>query len=501
MSIMKLEHITKRFPGVTALDDVNLEVEAGEILGIVGENGAGKSTLMQIISGRYPSGTYEGKIFVNGKEQRFRSTKDSENAGIAMIYQELSVHLDMSGTENIFLGDWKRKKSGLIDWAGMNTEAEEILKRLQMHLDPREKMRNLTNAEQQMICIGHALRKNPRILILDEPTAALPEKEVGVLFSTMRLLKEQGITIILISHKMDEVFSICDRLYVLRNGKTVASHGIDEVDLSQVVSEMIGHSLEVMYPKEDAEIGRELLRVEHLTVRHPFNPKKNILEDVSFTLHSGEILGLEGLVGSGRTELMCAIYRHENVVSGDIYICGKKVNIKSTTDALHNGIAMITEDRRADGFVGLMSIRKNITLSSLKKVSSHGTIRASAEKKCVDVYMDELKIKAPNADVRVETLSGGNQQKVVISKCLLTDPAVLLMDEPTRGVDVGAKTEIYKIMCDQAKAGKGIIMTSSERAELLNITDRMIVLSHGKIQGELNHDEYDENKIVSLCVR
>lgn len=482
------------------MDDVNIEVEKGEILGIVGENGAGKSTLMQIISGRYPFGTYEGQVIIHGKVQEFHSSRDSEKAGIAMIYQELSVHLDMSGTENIFLGDWKKKKNGLIDWKAMSQEAKTLLEKMQVHLDPDAKLRNLTNAEQQMVCICHALRKNPEILILDEPTAALPEKEVGILFQTMRSLREQGITIILISHKMDEVFSICDRLVVLRNGKTINSHKIGDVGLSQIVEEMIGHSLDVMYPKEAALIGEELLRVSHLTIKHPFNPQKNILEDISFTLRTGEILGLEGLVGSGRTELMRAIYGQGNIVSGEIFVRGKKVEINNPGDALANGIAMITEERRSDGFVGMLSVKKNITLSSLKKISRRGRIRPALENSFVDTFMQALRIKAPDTNVRVETLSGGNQQKVVISKCLLTEPTILLMDEPTRGVDVGAKTEIYKIMCDQAKSGKGIIMSSSERTELLNMTDRMLVLGKARIQGELSQKDYDEKIIMSMAV-
>lgn len=500
MNIMELTGITKRFPGVLALDNVNIEVRKGEILGIIGENGAGKSTLMQIISGRYPYGTYEGELKVAGEVQHFKSPKDSEKAGIAMIYQELSVHRAMNVIENVFLGDWIRKKNGLIDWKRMRAETLQILEQLQIHIDPDEKLQNLTNAEQQMICIGHALRKKPQILILDEPTAALPEKEVDILFDTIRHLKELGITIIMISHKMDEVFSLCDRLTVLRNGKTIASHIVGEVEFPQLVEEMIGHSLAIMYPKEEVKIGEELLRVENLTIRHPFNPHKNILENVSFVLHEGEILGLEGLVGSGRTELMCALYGQGIVLGGKIFIKGKEVVIRSPEEALANKIALITEDRRTDGFVGMLSIKKNITLSSLAKISRHGSIKASLEKKYVDQYMDQLRIKAPSSASRVENLSGGNQQKVVISKCLLTEPSILMMDEPTRGIDVGAKTEIYKIMCDQAKAGKGIIMTSSERAELLNMTDRMIVLSNGKIQGELTRDEYDEKKIVSMAV-
>lgn len=499
MNIMELKGITKRFPGVLALDDVNIQVRKGEILGVIGENGAGKSTLMQIISGCYPYGTYEGQVEVEGKAQHFRSPRDSERAGIAMIYQELSVHLDMSATENIFLGDWIRRKNGLVNWKEMHRQTREILERLQLHIDPNEKLRNLTKAEQQMICIGHALRKNPKILILDEPTAALPQKEVDILFDTIRRLKESGITIILISHKMDEVFSICDRLTILRNGKTIASHMVGEVDFPQIVEEMIGHSLAVMYPKEPTPLGEELLRVENLTIRHPFNPRKNILENVSFTLRAGEILGLEGLVGSGRTELMCAIYGQGNVVDGKIFVRGQEVNIRSPKAALVNRIALITEDRRTDGFVGLLSIKKNITLSSLKKISRWGSICAAREREFVDRYMEQLKIKAPSSASRVENLSGGNQQKVVISKCLLTEPVILMMDEPTRGIDVGAKTEIYKIMCDQAKAGKGIIMTSSERAELLNMTDRMLVLSQGRIQGELTREEYDEKRIVTMA--
>ena len=328
-----------------------------------------------------------------------------------------------------------------------------------------------------------------------------PEKEVDILFTTIKKLKSRGITIILISHKMDEVFSLCDRLCVIRNGKTIATHNIQEVCLEQIVEEMIGHSIGTMYPKEKVEIGEELLRVEHLTIRHPFNYHKNILEDVSFTLHSGEILGLEGLVGSGRTELMRAIYGQGDIIAGDIYIRGKKMDINSPKKAIQNGVVLITEERRSDGFIGMMSIKKNISLSSLHKVSKHNILSPILENQFVHEYMEKLRIKAPNSEVAVENLSGGNQQKVVISKCLLADPSVLMMDEPTRGVDVGAKTEIYKIMNEQAKQGKGIIMTSSERAELLNMTDRMIVIGKSKVQGVLEHCEYNEKRIVALAAQ
>ena len=496
--VIEMRDIVKRFGDFVANDHVQLKLHKGEVLAILGENGAGKSTLMNILYGMLrPS---SGEILVRGQKVEMDSPEKAISLGIGMVHQHFMLIPPFTVAENIILG--AEPMQGLtVDLNGAKKKIRELSEQYHLMVDVDAKVEDISVGMQQRVEILKVLYRGADILILDEPTAALPEKEVEILFSTIRKLKSRGITIILISHKMDEVFSLCDRLCVIRNGKTIATHDIHEVSLEQVVEEMIGHSIGTMYPKEDVEIGEELLRVEHLTIRHPFNYHKNILEDVSFTLHAGEILGLEGLVGSGRTELMRALYGQGDVLTGDIYVKGKKMDIRSPKNAIQNGIVLITEERRSDGFIGMMSIKKNVSLSSLHKISRHNILCPILENKFVNEYMEKLRIKAPSTEVAVENLSGGNQQKVVISKCLLADPSILMMDEPTRGVDVGAKTEIYKIMNEQARQGKGIIMTSSERAELLNMTDRMIVIGKSKVQGVLEHDEYDEKRIVALAAQ
>ena len=341
MNIMELKEITKKFPGVVALNNVNFIVEAGEILALVGENGAGKSTLMQIISGRYANGSYDAEIYINGKKQIFKTTKCSEKSGIAMIYQELNAHLDMNVAKNVFMGDWIINSYGKIQWQSMHKQTNEFLSRLGINIDTNKKLRKLTNAEQQMVSICHALRKNPQILIMDEPTSTLPKKEVDILFNVICKLKNEGITIILITHKMDEVFTLCDRLTILRNGETVSSHKISEIKLNEVVTKMVGRSLSAIYPKKEVAIGDEILRVENLTIKHPFTNSKNIVENISFVLHQSEILALEGLVGSGRTEILNAIYGKGKIVSGKIFINGKEVVHKTSKDAIEKNIERI----------------------------------------------------------------------------------------------------------------------------------------------------------------
>lgn len=501
MKILEFENLTKRFYSVTALNRVSFSVNEGEILGIAGENGAGKSTLMQIISGVYPAGSFEGTIKLSGKPVSFHSPRDSERAGIAMIYQELSMHWDMSVAENLFLSAWPKKKTGLLNWGEMFSRAVSILDEIGISgIDPRLPIRELSKAQQQMVAICRALRAEPRILIMDEPTAALPQKEVDRLFEVVRQLKNKGMTVLLITHKLDEIMQNCDRVVVLRNGEFVAAHEIGQTTAAQLVTEMIGRSLKTMYPKETVAIGEEVLRVEHACVRHPFNPQKNILEDISFSLRKGEILGLEGLVGSGRSELLNAIYGKDALVKGSVFVEGQKVRLRSERDALKNGIALVTEDRRDDGFVGYMDIEQNITLASLDRVSRAGFILPQKELAAAAGFMRDLKIKAPSLQEPVSNLSGGNQQKVVLSKCLMTEPKIMLLDEPTRGVDVGAKTEIYRIMTELARRGIGIVFTSSERAELLEMCDRIIILANGKVCGSMDRTEFDERKIVQMEV-
>lgn len=498
--VLELKGITKRFPGVMALSNVDISVNEGELIGLVGENGAGKSTMMQIVSGVYPYGSYEGDLLVHGEPMSFHSPADSEKMGIAMIYQELSMHLDMSILENLFLGCWVRKKTGQIDWKNMELDSTRLLTLVGLDLDPRMKLRKLSKIQQQMVAIARALQRNPRVLIMDEPTGCLTVCEVEKLFSVVHDLRSKGISIILITHKLDEVFENCSRIIVLRNGETIAEHNTQDVTMEKIVTQMVGKSIKAMYPKESVELGDEILRVEKISVKHPFNGDLNILEDISFTLRKGEILGVEGLVGSGRSELVNALFGKEGYVKGDIYIDSIKTKINEPIDAIKNGLALVTEDRRDDGFVGLRNVLENISLANLKRVSKFGKINHKKEHGLIKGLIDSVGIGTPTMFGKVQNLSGGNQQKVVLSKWLNTHPKVMILDEPTRGIDVGAKSEIYKIMVQLAKEGLGIIMISSERSELLAMCDRLIVIGKGKQQGELMRNEFNEDRILNMAM-
>ncbi len=496
-SVLTVENITKRFLGTTALKKVSLKLCEGEVLGIMGENGAGKSTLMKILSGLYPSSETEGAIYLYGEEVRFDSPVDSENKGIAMIYQELNLELDLSVTENICLGRLPLKKTGLIDWKAAEQTASEALGRLNMTLDMKASVRNLSPSLQQLICIARALVRNPSILILDEPTSVLTASETDNLMEIIRNLKNQGIACIYISHKLDEVYKICDRLVILRDGCYISQYRKENGYQShQVIEDMIGRKLDVMYPTVEKSIGGEILRVENLKVPHTSAYGKNIIEDVSFNLHRGEILGLCGLVGSGRSETINAIFGSIPKTGGKILIDGKEVSIDSTKDAMKNGIGLLTEDRKKNGFIGTMSIRHNMTLTILEKIKRIFLIDRKKEEEKANRFFKELSVKAPNLDTLISNLSGGNQQKVILSKWLLTDLKILMLDEPTRGIDVGSKSEIYRIINDLARSGVSIIVISSEISELLAICDRFVVLGHGKVQTELSREDASEVAIL-----
>lgn len=497
-TVLKMEHITKAFPGVKALNDVCLEAYKGEILSIVGENGAGKSTLMKILSGSYACDSYQGEIEINGKKVQFKNTKQSEEAGIAMIYQELNMHLDLNVAENLFLGRWGQFGKN-IQWNKLHKAAESYLEMVQLDVDTTEILRNLSASKQQLISIARALSSEPKLLILDEPTASLTETESKRLFEIMLQLKEKGYTCVLISHKLDEVFAYSDRIVVMRDGCVINSHERSEFDQGLIISEMVGRKMDNLYPKEEAPIKDEIMRVDNFSVPHPQNARKKIVEDVSFRVRQGEILGIGGLVGAGRSELVNAIFGIIEKQSGNIYMEGQEVNIRNPEEAIKKGIALVTEDRKVDGFVGGMSIEQNITLASLKAITEYGMIKAQKEKKAALRYFEELKIKAPDIGAHVNTLSGGNQQKVVLGKWLMTNPKVLILDEPTRGIDVGTKYEIYKIMVNLAKQGMAIIMISSELPELISMSDRIVVLSGGKVAGEIPGKEATQEKVMELA--
>ena len=496
--VLRMNHITKKFPGVTALSDVSISAYPGEILSIVGENGAGKSTLMKILSGSYSYGTYEGELLVEEQPVRFDSVSRSESAGIAMIYQELNMNLDMSVAENIFLARWN-KFGFSINWDALEKKAAEYIEMLDLNVEPGDILRNLSASKQQLVSIARAISKDPRILVLDEPTASLTLSETQKLFAIMHKLKDQGYTCILISHKLDEVFDNSDRIIVMRDGKVVNTHIKGDFDQSTIISEMVGRKIDNLYPKEPAPIGETVLSVENISVEHPQNPKKQIVSGVSFEVRKGEILGIGGLVGSGRSELVNAVFGKIPRLSGSIYIDGRPRRITNPREAINAGIALVTEDRKTDGLVMGMNIKENITLASLKDLCVNGIIQSAKEKTSAQSYFDKLDVKANDMYVMVNTLSGGNQQKVVLGKWLMRNPRVLILDEPTRGIDVGTKYEIYKIMVSLAKQGIAIIMISSELPELISMCDRIVVLSGGKVSGELSANEATQESVMALA--
>lgn len=498
-TILTMKNISKRFPGVVALDNVDIELKKNEILAIVGENGAGKSTLMKILSGTYPYGSYEGKIEINGVQQKLMSSRGAEEAGVAMIYQEISVELDLSVAENILLGMLPKNKLGLIDWKKTYSEANRILQQLNLDLDLSIPVGSLSASIQQLVCIARALIRKPKILILDEPTAALTESETANLMKILRDLKTNGISCIYISHKLDEVFNIADRVIAMRDGKVVSSYLKDEIVPRKIIEDMIGRRLDMMYPSVCKSIGDEVMRVENITVQHEYSANKNIIENVSFSVKKGEILGLTGLVGSGRSELLKAIYGALPRKSGKILIDDKECSISEPSDAIRSGIGLLTEDRKKDGYIGTMNIKENMTLPILRKISRNRFINSRKENDITSHYFKYMNIKAPGLNTNILNLSGGNQQKVILAKSLLTEMKVLFLDEPTRGIDIGAKAEIYKIIADLASKGLSIVMVSSELPELLALCDRFVVLGKGKVLAEVSKEEASEAGIMHIA--
>lgn len=493
--ILEMKHIYKRFPGVLALNDVSFTLHEGEILSIVGENGAGKSTLMKILSGAYSYGSFEGEIFLNDKKLIAKDLHDAEKAGISMIYQELNVELDLSVGENMMLGNWPKKKSGLVDWNLLHKRANETLKMLNISIDTRISMRNLSSSLQQLVCIAKALIREPKILILDEPTASLTESETKILMGILRKLKSQGISCIYISHKLEEVFDISDSVITMRDAKLVSQYAKADIVPEQVIEDMVGRKIGNEGPVAEKDLNEEVLRIENFKVKHLFATNKNIIEDVSFSLRKGEILGLTGLVGSGRSELLKAIFGVLPKVKGKVYIDGELKKINDTKEAIEHGICMLSEDRKVDGFVSTMNIRENMTLSSLRKISRKTFINRKLERKLAGKYFDYLRVKARSMETDIITLSGGNQQKVILAKLLLTEAKILFLDEPTRGIDIGAKAEIYKIIRELTERGMSIVVISSELPELLNLCDRFIVLSNGYLSAEFGRNA-TQNEIL-----
>ena len=497
--ILEMRGITKEFPGVRALDNVTLMVAEDSIHAICGENGAGKSTLMKVLSGVYPHGTYDGKIFFNRKEVKFRNIKESEQAGIAIIHQELTMIPELSITENIFMGNELTKK-GMIDWHEERKRTVEILKKVGLSINPDTLIKHLGVGQQQLVEIAKALSKNVKLLILDEPTSALNEDDSANLLELMRDLKKRGITCIMISHKLNEIAAISDAVTVIRDGQTVESYDViaGQVDEDKIIKSMVGRSIENRYPEHESKPGEVIFEVKDWCVEDPEVPGRLVCKNSTFNVRAGEIVGFAGLMGAGRTELMRSIFGHNYGVfkGGTMKIRGKEVTLKSVEDAIANGIAYVPEDRKNLGLNLLDSIRKTVVSADLKKITTGGLLDFDKELSASEEYRSALRIKCSNVNVGVNTLSGGNQQKVVLSKWMFTEPDLLILDEPTRGIDVGAKYEIYKLIHELAAQGKAVIMVSSELPELLGVVDRIYTIFEGTITGELMASEATQESLM-----
>lgn len=500
--ILEMKNITKEFPGVKALNNVSFQVTEGEIHCLVGENGAGKSTLMKVLSGVYPHGGYTGDIVFNGKVQTFRGISDSEKAGIAIIYQELALIPEMTVYENIFLGH-EIKNGSLIDWNETIKRAGQMLKKVKLNVNLAEKVRDLGVGKRQLVEIAKALSKDVKLLILDEPTAALNEDDSENLLNLLRELKSHGVTCVLISHKLREVIEIADSVTVLRDGQTICTLNAKkgEVSESALIKHMVGREIDNIYPKkENRQIGEVVLRVENWNAYDPALGR-SILKDINFHVKKGEIVGFAGLMGSGRTELALSIFGNPGGynISGDISILGSKKRFKHPQDAIKAGVAYVTEDRKGNGLILIQDVKQNITIANLKEISIRNVVNDNSEVKVANEYRVSLNIKTPSVEQKTSNLSGGNQQKVSLGKWLFVGPKLLILDEPTRGIDVGAKYEIYTIMTKLVEQGLSIIMISSELPEVLGMSDRVYVVSAGKITGELAGSEATQEKIMQLA--
>ena len=488
-SILEMNNITKTFPGVKALDDVTLKVERGEIHAICGENGAGKSTLMKVLSGVYPFGSYSGDIIYEAETRKFSNISDSEDEGIVIIHQELALSPHLSIAENIFLGNEIKNIFGLINWNKTYQEASSLMARVGLKEDPNLPIKDVGVGKQQLVEIAKALSKRVKLLILDEPTAALNDEDSAHLLDLLRHLKGQGITSIIISHKLNEIEAIADTTTILRDGKTIESLNMKGSKVSQerIIKGMVGREMDNRYPARNPDIGEEILRVENWTAYHPIDSTRLVVDDVSMNVRKGEIVGLAGIMGAGRTEFARSLFGHSygTNISGKVYKNGKEISVKTISEAITNGIAYATEDRKRFGLNLIEDVKRNITLASLKSFVKFGLVNGNEEYKRASEYRASMNIKSPSVLSVVGQLSGGNQQKVVLSKWINVNPDVLILDEPTRGIDVGAKYEIYLIIQRLAAEGKGVIVISSELPELIGICDRIYAISEGSITGEV----------------
>ncbi len=491
--LLQINNVSKEFPGVKALDNVSLTVRPGTVHALMGENGAGKSTLMKCLFGMYSKD--EGEIFLEGKKIDFKNSKEALDNGVAMVHQELNQALKRNVMDNIWLGRYPKSAGFIVSENQMYTDTKEIFKELGINIDPKTVMSEMPVSQRQMVEIAKAVSYNSKIIVFDEPTSSLTEKEVDHLFTIINKLKSQGCGIIYISHKMDEIFRISDDITVMRDGKWVDTKPAKDLTMDMIIKLMVGRDLTNRYPPKTNEVGDTLLKVRNMTSMYSH------IKDVNFDIKQGEIVGLAGLDGSGRTEVLENLFGNATRKSGDFEIHGKAIKNKNPKDAINNGFALLTEERRATGIFGILSVKENTVISNLKKYAKGIVLTDGNMKEDTQWAIKSMSIKTPTQDTKIRSLSGGNQQKVILGRWLLTEPEVLLLDEPTRGIDVGAKYEIYQLIIDLAQRGKSIIMASSEMAELLGVCDRIIVMSGGQVAGEVDAKTTSQEEIMTLAAK
>ncbi|KXG10814.1 Xylose import ATP-binding protein XylG [Anoxybacillus sp. P3H1B] len=502
--ILEMRGIIKEFPGVKALDNVNLKVREGEIHALCGENGAGKSTLMKVLSGVYSYGTYDGEILFKGEVCKFKDIKQSEQLGIVIIHQELALIPYLSIAENIFLGN-EQAKRGIINWNETVAKTKELLSKVGLDESPHTLVGTLGVGKQQLVEIAKALAKKVKLLILDEPTAALNEADSENLLNLLLELKKQGVSAIIISHKLNEVARVADSITILRDGKTIETLDMkkDHVTEDRIIKGMVGRDLTARYPKRESKIGEVIFEVKNWNVYHPFQHERKVIDDVHLYIRKGEIVGIAGLMGSGRTELAMSLFgrSYGKKISGQIFKNGVEIDVRNVSKAIEQGIAYVTEDRKGNGLILMEDIRKNMTLSRLNKIAKWFIVNENLEIIESEKFRNRLKIKTPSVFQKAEKLSGGNQQKIVLGKWMFAEPDILILDEPTRGIDIGAKYEIYTIMNQLAQEGKGILMISSELPELLGMCDRIYAMSEGRITGEVDRYEATQEGLMKLMTK
>ena len=505
--VLEAINITKKFPGVLANDNICLNVKPAEVLGLIGENGAGKSTLLKVLNGIYPHGTYSGTLRLNGEVIEPESPHDAMRLGIGYVPQEINVLKYFSVAENIYMSDLHlnkvkgtEDKSPFVDFRTMYAATEKLLEDNHISLDPRSDVRKLSIGQQQMLMIARALATNPRVLILDEPTTSLSGADVEQLFKVVRKLKEKGTSVIFVTHKLAEILQLTDRVTILRDGRNISTFERSQYDTARIIHDMIGRDLTNMYPARSVQPGREALRVEHLTVAHPYIAGKNLIEDVSFSVREGEVLGMAGLVGAGRSEVCMAIYGMLPIKTGKVFVGGKEIRVSATDQAVRHGISMVSEDRKVYGLNFVWDIKTNIAISNLGSIARGPFVTDGRLRRRMKNYFHGLHIKAPTMSTKVATLSGGNQQKVVIARSLNTEPRIMILDEPTKGIDVGSKNEIYGIINQMAADGVAVIMISSELPELMGMSDRYVVMAEGRVVGELEGEEASDDRIMEMAV-